>query len=319
MLGLLGLIFMAGAGIKQGMDMQYVADSNRANAIAEGRIYYRNARGDCFLVKGGQQVWLKNKYGCQILEDKNGRIVYNLTQMKKDEQTLKAIEMGRVKAEELGITDRNWLWVKKELGWNSYKQDERFDLTTGKRFTVNAYCYIKRSGTLLGKWSSKDLCHYHRIFMLPKTQYGCEDPITLIRKCTFSPVMGFFKENSDRMSDSAFIHISINYEMMYGVTKISLTEYLMEWNGTLGEDVAKFLIEIGIIKMNEVRWEELKQTDYSIYGDRPVRINPDDIVSIDEEKFREISKKLDSLFVGKTGEFEDCSAVYEYKPVVKVF
>ena len=319
MLGLLGLIFMAGAGIKQGMDMQYVADSNRANAIAEGRIYYRNARGDCFLVKGGQQVWLKNKYGCQILEDKNGRIVYNLTQMKKDEQTLKAIEMGRAKAEELGITDRNWLWVKKELGWNSHKQDERFDLTTGKRFTVNAYCYIRRSSTLLGKWSSEDLCYYHRIFMLPKTQYGCEDPITLIRKCTFSPVMGFFKENSDRMSDSAFTHISINYEMMYGVTKISLTEYLMEWNGTLGEDVAKFLIEIGIIKMKEVRWEELKRTDYSISGDRPVRINPDDIVSIDEEKFKEISKKLDSLFVGKTGAFKDSSAVYEYKPVVEVF
>lgn len=331
MLGILGWIFMAGAGFKQAAGMQYVADSNRSKAIAEGRIYYRNAQGDCFLVNGGRRVWLKNKYGDQVLEDKNGMIIYNLSKMKRDEQTLKAIEMGRAKAEELGITDRNWLWVKKELGWESYVPNERFDLTTGKRFTIHAYCYLKKSTDKIGG--------VKRMYLCPKYRLGNIDPITKIQEADYSPIFSFFKEDSDRSKDTSFSHITRDYSLMPGVEKITLTEYLMKWKETLEPDIMEFLLRVGVVKTKCVRYKFLdnpsKKECYGyemMYRSFVNYVNPDkivqwkkqcslttdfeDIIAIDEEKFAEITSEMNAMFAHKNGRFDKTTAYYEYKSVL---
>lgn len=305
MLGLLGWIIMVGAGIKQAADTQYISDTRRSEAIHNNKLYYTDAKGNYWLTESNQQVWLSNCGGDVTLVDKNKRIVYNLNQLKRDEQTQEAIKMARMKAKELGITDRNWLWVEDELGWrpkvypqspkgsfDPYISAERFDLTTGKRFTIQSYCLLGKKYNVNGK-----------VTLYPESYEGQCDPITNIWYTYYSPIFNFFKVESG-VSGSRFKHITLDNWGHY-FERISLTEYLLTWKAKLNTQGMNFLLETGIIKSKNIKIEGY---------DHLVTTDVEDIISIDEDKFKKIEAEMEALFEHHDSRYR--LADYEYKSVL---
>lgn len=327
MLGLLGWLFFAGAGIKQAADYQDAASRSHSDAKNSGKLYYTNVQGQYFLTETGEKL----RRDGRSFYDMRGNLLFNLDTIERDKILLEARARAQEKAKELGITDRDWLYVKSELGWNPYSinkwyaDDERVDLNTGKHWCVGVHSNLYLPEKNYGH-ETKDTC-----CVSASTMKIGEDKVENRDIYRRFPVLSFWKYTAWSYSSASEAAKDIASGVIYGnwLDKISLTDYLLKYKGKLDESLMHFLLQTDVIRTSKLQYI---YENSDVYGHRynEIFINAklegkgmhrqfrlwteiEDIISVNEDKLKEMVDEMGKLPINDLGMADHDNHTYEYK------
>lgn len=329
MLGLLGWLFFAGAGIKQAADYQDAASRSHSDAKNSGKLYYTNVQGQYFLTETGEKL----RRDGRSFYDMRGNLLFNLDTIERDKIMLEARARAQEKAKELGITDRDWLYVKSELGWNPYlvntyfadPNDERVDLNTGKHWGVGVHSDVlcNPDNSLYDPRKGKATC----LVMASVCPAG-RDKVANKFLYKRYPVISFWKyyvHDGDNRCIEKQLQNGTNYFLSTG-DEISLTDYLLKYKGKLDKSLMNFLLQTDVIRTSKLQYIVTRRDGKKCYDEitinaKPVRpidkyrlwTDTEDIISINEEKLKEMVDEMNKLPINDVGMSDRDNDKYEYK------
>lgn len=296
MLGLIGWMVYLGSGFKQAAQTQASYDRAKARAKEIGNRTYTGITGQLYLTETNQKVWRRTVCGDDCLVDKYGNTVVNFSKEVRDKKKAELLAPIRAKVEELGITDRDWLYLKDEMDWFEEYADARIDINTGMKFGVFSATALKRAENR-GKYTSYT-------FKVANYSDGWDENARKSKIRTGASI-GFYKfdinynseykriawmlENSDRPEQKLTMYL-LEQPFLSQVKEISLSDYLYKYRKPLDDVMMDFLIQTGVIesKKIEIAWncdsDEFLAHTYL-----------EDITKINEDKIKELALEVDKL------------------------
>lgn len=321
MLGLLGWLLFGGAAIKQACDVSGFNGSAEAAAKAGGELYFRDYQNNLRLVGSNKQVWLKEIGTHKCLVDESGKVICDYTQAKLDKKYQEELLPVQEKAKELGITDRDWIYLNTELEWKCPWEDARVDLNTGEKFGVimlgdlrkakykdDLTFYIHKNAEY-EDYNSRTGLTAHRdmpIFTCVRFQIDTKD----VLKQRWSDYGILYEKDYDRFAYRFLIkqcrqdwkrNCRGYAERMYD--EISLTDYIFKYRGLISDIKMDFLLRLGAVKSKKVKeyplivrdWDALTEGHLVATEYMALHSKVEDIVEVNEDilkKFNEEAKKI---------------------------
>ena len=311
MLGLIGWALYLGSGFIQGVQTQAAQDRIRDEAKELGKVTYTGVTGQLYLTETHQKVWRRTVCGDDCLVDKHGNTVINFTKEKRDKKRAELIAPIKAKAEELGITDRDWLYLKDEMDWFEEYNDARIEIETGRKFGVFAVNALKKVGT----GNKRDTLAY--TFKVQNFNGGWNE---YSRKCKIraGASIGFYRfEINNNMTyekqarifenladqDDWLSKYFLERPCLARTKEISLTDYLYKYRKPLDDVMMDFLLQTGVIESKKV---ELAYSDSA--GCTCAHTYLEDITKINEDKIKELAAEVDKV--------NKCTQLVGYETVV---
>lgn len=313
MLGLIGWALYLGSGFVQAVQTQAAQDRIRDEAKELGKVTYTGVTGQLYLTETHQKVWRRTVCGDDCLVDKHGNTVVNFTKEKRDKQRAELIAPIKAKAEELGITDRDWLYLKDEMDWFEEYDDARIEIETGRKFGVFAVNALKE----VGCGNKRDTLAY--TFKVQNFNDGWNE---YSRKCKIraGASIGFYRfeinNNMVYKRQAEYLRNDWGYgpddwlskkflerPCLANTKEISLTDYLYKYKKPLDDVMMDFLLQTGVIESKKVEIAYSRSASCHC-----AHTYLEDITKINEDKIKELAAEVDKA--------NKCTQLVGYETVI---